>query len=236
MVKRTMNGKRLLLLGAFAAFASFAVPAAYANTLSNTGTITVKWNTQAIGSLVLHTNYDPTTGLNNPAGNVVLTNNNGGVGTCAAAGGGNVDGTVDFGAVSADITHVTNCQFVNAVNAIITTADPAGYQLGEFANAALPAGYNLCVLKNGTWANNQTLPGAGFAGPNAQPLSAACVGGTQTNFVVTNNATPGTILTFTGAPGPTAKTEIGMDMGLVIGASAAVGAQAPVLSYTLTLL
>ena len=100
MVKRTMNGKRLLLLGAFAAFASFAVPAAYANTLSNTGTITVKWNTQAIGSLVLHTNYDPATGLNNAAGNVVLTNNNGGVGTCAAAGGGNVDGTVDFGYVS----------------------------------------------------------------------------------------------------------------------------------------
>jgi hypothetical protein len=234
MVKRTMNGKRLLLLGAFAALASFAVPAAYANTLSNTVPITVKWNTQAIGSLVLHTNYAPATGLNNPGANVVLTNNNGGVGTCAPAGGGNVDGTVDFGNVSADITHITNCQFVNAVNAIITTADPAGYELGEYAAAALPGGYNLCLLQNGSWANNTALPSAGFAGPNAQPLSAACVGGTQTNFVVTNNATPGTILQ--DNPGAaTAKTEMGMDMGLVIGASAAVGAQAPVINYTLTL-
>jgi hypothetical protein len=234
MVKRTMNGKRLLLLGAFAAFASFAVPAAYANTLSNTVPITVKWNTQAIGSLVLHTNYDPTTGLNKAGALTVLQNQNGGLGTCTATGGVNTDGNVDFGNVAADVSHITNCQFVNAVDAIITTADPSGYEVGEFANAALPAGYNLCILKNGAWTNNSALPTAGFAGPNAQPLSAACVGGTQTNFVVTNNVTPGTIILNT--PGvATALTEIGMDMGLVIGASATVGPQAPILSYTLTL-
>jgi hypothetical protein len=161
MVKRTMNGKRLLIVAALAAFASFAAPAAYAATLSNTVPIQVKWNTQAIGSLVLHTNYVPATGLHSGVAPTILLNADGGAGSCPATGATNVDGTVDFGAVSADIAQTTNCQYINAVNAIITTADPTGYTLGEFATAPLPAGYNICLLQNGTWNNNVALPSAG---------------------------------------------------------------------------
>jgi len=238
-----MNGKRLLLLAAFAAVASFAAPAVIqANTLSNTVPINVKWNTQALGSLVLHTNYDPTTGLNKAGTPVVWPNLNLGHGQCSNPAGANLDGTVDFGTVAADVSVVTDCQYINAVDAIITTADPAGYEVGESYLTAPTGGYNLCIFKNGTWANNVLLPtnSVNAAGPTGQSVTngTTCApgtggsGGAQTAFAV---GATNTVLTHNNGAA-TATTEMGMDLELVIPAAGAVGAQTAVINYTLTLL
>src|ERR1700679_2817405 len=97
MVKRTMNGKRLLILAAFAAFASFAMPAAFAGTTSNQVNITVKWNTLAVGTLVINTNYSAT-GAQQLTAPSILTNVNSGVGTCSLTGiGSEAAQTVNFG-------------------------------------------------------------------------------------------------------------------------------------------
>jgi len=231
MVKRTMNGKRLLILAAFAAFASFAMPAAFANTLSNTVNITVKWNTQALGTLVIHTNYLASSGLNNAAAQYVGATT--GHGSCTATGGTNVDGTVDFGQISADPTVQTNCQFANAVNAIITTSDPNGYTLAEASSAALPTGYNLCLIKNGSWTNNTALPSNSSILPagTAAAETATCSVGTA--FAVGTTALG--IVNNTGAGNSTAGTEIGMDVNLVIAAAAPVGAGTATVVYTLLL-
>ena len=125
MVKRTMNGKRLLILAAFAAFASFAMPAAFASSLSNTVPITIKWNTQAVGSMIVNTNYSAAgaQGLGAPT---IFTNTNTGAGTCTAAGGGPESAaTVNFGNVGADGTKFTDCLYKNSFIATISTSDPA---------------------------------------------------------------------------------------------------------------
>jgi len=228
MVKRTMNGKRLLILAAFAALASFAMPAALtANTLSNTASVTVKWNTQALGSLVLHTNYLASSGINNASAQYV---GKAGGGNCTATGGGNIDGTVDFGIVSASPTVTTNCQFANAVNAIITSNDPTGYILSDELAASIGT-YNLCLTENGSWANNNTLPTNSSILPAGAALAqtASCSLGTSFPVAV---STYNQIFTAAAA---TATTELGMDINLILPAAATVGATSATLNYQLIL-
>jgi hypothetical protein len=231
MVKRTMNGKRLLLLAAFAAFASFAMPAAFAGSLSNTVPITVKWNTQAVGSLILHTNYDAT-GAQQLTAPSILTNNNGGAGTCTAAGvGSEAAATVNFGNVSADGTKFTNCQYKNAFIAIITTSDPLGYTLGVSA-VAIPAGYQLCAIPNGAWANNMAVTqssavaATSIIATNACPAAPSGVG--KTNMDTTGNAN-----LFTGGAS-TLGTNLGADVNLVIPNNASIVNNSTVENFTLT--
>jgi hypothetical protein len=226
MVKRTMNGKRLLILAAFAAFASFAAPAAYAGVISNQVNITVKWNTQAVGTLVVNTNYSAAgaQGLGAPT---ILTGTNGGVGTCTANGvGSEAPGTVNFGSVSADGTHFTDCQYKNGFNAIITTSDPNGYQLGYVATAALPAGYGLCAIHNGAWANNMAVTQSVAAAATVNTV-ATCTTGDRMDSTGTPNA-------FSVAAA-TAGTNLGADVELVMPANASIGAQSVTEQFTLTL-
>jgi hypothetical protein len=229
MVKRTMNGKRLLILAAFAAFASFAMPAAFASTVSNQTNITIKWNTQAVGSLVIHTNYNASGAFGGAAAAVLTGTNGGTTGTCTAAPAGQTDLTVDFTNVTADGVKFTNCQYKNGFNAAIITSDPNGYQLGYAATAALPAGYGLCAIHNGTWINNMAVTQSAAATATVQ-TSATCTSGDRMDSTGTSNAfTPSPVNSTTG-------TNLGGDIELVIPANAAVGAATVTEQFTLTLL
>jgi len=222
MVKRTMNGKRLLILAAFAAFASFAMPAAFAApSISNQANITVKWNTLAVGSMILATNYSAAgaQGLGAPT---ILQNQNGGHGTCTANGNGSeVAETVNFGNVTADGLDFTNCQYKNGFIATITTSDPNGYTLGVAATAALPAGYQICAIPNGVWANNMAVTQSGAAAATSITTAASCPaapsGSGKTNMDNAGNAN-----LFTSATPPTTTTNLGADVDLVIPNNAAI--------------
>jgi len=227
MVKRTMNGKRLLILAAFAAFASFAMPAAFAGVISNTVPVTIKWNTQAVGTLVINTNYSAA-GAQGVGAPTILTNNNSGVGTCTAAGAGSEAAqTVNFGNVSADGVKFTDCQYKNGFNAIITTSDPNGYTLGYTASAALPAGYGLCALHNGTWANNAAVVQSAAVAATSIVAAPACSSGDRMDSTGTPNA-------FTSVAA-TVGTNLGADVSLVIPNNASLGAQSVTENFVLTL-
>lgn len=222
-----MNGKRLLILAAFAAFASFAMPAAFAATTSNQVNITVKWNTLAVGTLVINTNYSGT-GAQQLTAPTILTNVNGGVGTCSAAGNGSeVAQTVNFGNVTADGTHFTNCQYKNGFIATITTSDPNGYTLGFVATAAIPAGYGLCAIHNGTWANNMAVTPSVAATATSITAAPACSAGDRMDST-------GSPAAFTTAAS-TAGTNLGADVNLVVPNNASIVAGNVTEQFTLTL-
>jgi hypothetical protein len=231
MVKRTMNGKRLLFLAAIAAFVSAAMPSAHAAT---TGNVVVKWNTLATGSLTIATNYKPGVGngLNNATAGTIVTNANGGTGTCTGTSPTNVNGTVDFGNVSADPTHVTNCQFSNAVNVVVGSTDTTGWNVSEQVTAgSFPGGDALCIVENGTWAfNNNTNPASLGT---ALSLTSTCTG--AGNFAVLS-ASPTTIFTPTAGQTTTAAS-LSHDLNLVLAANATTGNnQTVTITYTLNLL
>jgi hypothetical protein len=228
MVKRTMNGKRLLILAAFAAFASFAMPAAFAGTTSNQVNITVKWNTLAVGTLVLTTNYSAAgaQGLGAPA---ILTGLNGGAGTCSPTGAGSeVAATVNFFNVSADGTHFTDCQYKNGFNAAITTSDPNGYTLGYVATAAIPAGYGLCAQHNGAWANLGAVTQSAAVAATSIVAAPACSSGDRMDVT-------GSPAAFTSVAASPTATNLGADVELVIPNNASIVTGNVTEQFTLTL-
>ena len=226
MVKRTMNGKRLLILAAFAAVASFAMPATAA--ISNQVNITVKWNTLAVGSLVINTNYSGT-GAQQLTAPTILQNLNGGTtGSCTATGvGSEAAQTVNFGNVTADGTKFTNCQYKNGFIATIITSDPAGYTLGYAATAGFPAGYGLCAIHNGAWANNMAVTQSAAVAATSIVAAPACSAGDRMDPVGTPSA-------FTVAA-PTAGTNLGADVDLVIPNNATITNASVTEQFTLTL-
>lgn len=166
MVKRKMNGKRLLLMAAFGALATIAMPSAFASTVTNT--ITVKWNTQAISTLLVTTNYSATGAQQNtvPA---ILLNANGGTGLCTAGGGGaEVTQVANFGNVTPDGTaNYTDCLYKNGANAFVASSDSSGYALavaGTTPASGVANPYKLCLLPN---------PAAGWTAPTAGGAVAA---------------------------------------------------------------
>jgi hypothetical protein len=233
-----MNGKRLLLLAAFAAFASIAMPAAFAGSVSNQANITVKWNTQAVGSMLLNSNYSAAGAQQLTAPSIIQTQNSG-VGTCSTTGAGSeAAATVNFNNVSADTTHWTDCQYRNAAIATVTTSDPNGYTVTtQNVTGALPANYAICALGNGV-ANN--AGGTAFVNNGAvfQDASGSATSITSTTCpAVTNGWNAGSTsaqTVFSNASGTTG-TNLGADYVLVIGPNAATGAQSFNIQYTLTL-
>jgi hypothetical protein len=223
-----MNGKRLLILAAFAAFATIAMPSAFAGVTSNQVNITVKWNTQAVGSLIINTNYSAT-GAQQLTAPSILTNANTGTGTCTANGAGSeVAQTDNFGNVTADGTKFTNCQYKNAWIATLSTSDPNGYTLGFAATAGFPATYQLCAIPNGTWANNMAVTQSSASGSATSITSTTCPGG---DFQMNTAGSP-SAFTATAA---TTSTNLGADADLVIPNNAAIGATSATEQFTLTL-
>jgi hypothetical protein len=221
-----MNVKRILT--ASAALAIIATAAANASTTA-TGTITVKWNTQAIGSMTVVSDYNGTgqSGMASNTTPTVYTAANGGAGACTATGGGipTANNTVDFSGVTPDVAQATDCLYKNAANGVAVTSDSAGWSVAT--SATVPASALLCGFANGT-------PGAS---PTTSTRSAAVAGVTTTASTCTtaggfNMASSGNIAT--GASSTTG-TNIGDDIELALAANAASGAQSVVVTYTLTM-
>lgn len=215
-----MNIKRTTALAAFAALIMSATPAFAASP-----TITVKWDTQALSSIVLTTQYNGT-GVHITTADTILANLNGGAGICQASDTEATTGTINFGNVTPDLTLSTDCMEENAVNAVIQTNDALGYTVAESATSGYPAsGYLLCLLPNGTYANNLAATTTARGSAPSITSTTACGSG---NFNM--DTTGATLLSPTAA---TTGTNLGGDMEMVIGGNAPTGAQSVVETYTL---
>ena len=215
-----MNFKRTTALAAFAALVLNVTPAFAASP-----TITVKWDTQALSSIVLTTQYS-NTGVHVATAEPILANLNGGSGICQASDTEAVTGTVNFGNVTPDLTLATDCMEQNAVNAVVQTNDSLGYTVAESATSGYPAAsYLICLLPNGTYANNLAVTASTHASAPLITSTTACGAG---NYNMDN--TGATLLSPTAA---TTGTNLGGDIELVIGANAPTGAASVVETYTL---
>jgi hypothetical protein len=246
-----MNGKRLLLMAAFGALATIAMPSAFASTVTNT--ITVKWNTQAITTLTVVTDYAnvgsaqaASQGASTP---VYLTGSSpaGGTGSCGGASTAETAQVANFQNVTPDTTtHYQDCLYPNGANAFVATTDALGYSLTvagtlpKSCGAADCAGgpYILCLLTNGTWSNVTAGNGA-VVSTRSGSAPLLDNGGTHTCasntgiVMATTTGTGGTILPSTAAT--TAGTNYGGDIELGVPPLASSGAQAVTVTYTLTL-
>lgn len=222
-----MNHKRIAALALLAALAYSAAPASAA--VTKTGTINVKWNTQLLATLNLYTNYDSTgTGLQ--ANGTILANTNGGSGTCSATDTGAVQGTVNFGNVSADAVKATDCMYENAVNAVANT-NSTNWTLTEAAT--MPAGYGLCALPNGT-ASFPFAAGALPATQTTRTTAASVPSNTSTTTCATGSFISAAGFTVgSSSAAALANANFGEDIELVISPNAAAGAQTVAVTYTL---
>lgn len=233
-----MNGKRLLILAVFGAIASFAMPAAFASTTQN-GNITIQWNTQAIASLNLQTDYGSSGSFNTSAANI-WTNTNTGSGTCTSTDASPANAMLNFSAVSPDFTAVTDCLYQNAVDALVKT-NSISWSLSAKALSGYPgSGFAICAVPSGA-ANQTTLPYANAGVTTTVNMSthtsnASVPADTSTSSCPAGqlllNGTGGTLANSTTAFSATAAS-VPMDMELVTGANAPTGAQSVVEQYSL---
>ena len=232
-----MNGKRLLILAAFAAFASIVMPAAFAGTISNQGNITVKWDTLAVGSMALVSNYSATGAQGNGAPAIVQTQNTG-TGTCTTNGvGSEANATVNFGNVTADAsTHYTDCQYRNAALATVVSSDPSWTVTTQNITGALPANYAICLLENGS-ANSAGGTAWAINGAVFQDNTGAATAVTTSTCPTTNGFSVGSTTAATAFTGTatTTGTNLGADYILVIPPGGVLGNQLFNVQYTLTL-
>jgi len=146
------------MLALFGVLATFAAPALATN---STAPVTVQWNTTYTINLAINTNYT-TAGAVNAAPGKLFTNNNGSTGTCTAATANETNGDVTIGNISPAAAVWTDCYYVNAINAYITTTDGNGYNLTAGLGAAgttnIPvaqaANFNVCLFPTAAFANN----------------------------------------------------------------------------------
>ena len=218
-----MNTKRTLALATFAALVISTAPAFAASP-----TVTVDWNTQKIASIVLTTQYNGSPlGTHNLGAETIDANLNTGAGICQASDTEGSSGIINFGAVTPDVAQYTDCMELNAVNAAIGTNDSLGYSVTEAATAGYPAsGFLLCLLPNGTYANNLAATASARAAAPSIVSTTACPAG---DFAM--NGTGGTLLSTAAA---TTGTNLGGDVELVIAPNAPSGAQSVTVTYTLT--
>jgi hypothetical protein len=228
-----MNVKKLL---AIAALLSLALPALPSSAATVTKLVTVKWNTQAVATLTVVTNYSAAAaqGLGAPA---ILSNVNGGGGLCGApASETALD--VDFGNVSPDSGAIyTDCLYKNAVNAQVVTSSTNWNLAAQVTTGSVPADTQLCAAPNGVANfpfNAAALPitqSARVAAPSIVSV-AACPAG---NLII--NGTSATLATETNAFSSGSPANIGHDLELVLKPLAAASGGSPTqvtVTYTLT--
>jgi hypothetical protein len=229
-----MNVKKLL---AIAALLSLALPALPSAAATVTKTVTVKWNTQAVATLNVHTDY-AATGLFGAAAGAILANLNGGAGICTATDPTNTDLTVDFGAVTPDTgTNYTDCMYKNAVNAQVVTSSTNWQLAAQVTTGSVPADTELCALPNGI----ASFPASAAALPVVQTARgaapsivsvASCPAGD-----VAFNATSATLANETNAFSSASPANVGHDLELVLKPLAAASGGSPTqvtVTYTLT--
>ncbi len=237
-----MNQKRIAALAFVASLAATTIPSFAATT----GTVTVKWNTQALASIIV--NSQASTGgptITQATQNIYWNGNTSVTSGCAGSINTATAGTdpasgaspiVNFGNVTPDSAQYTDCMETNAVEAYVVTNDTNGWKVQAGISAAAPANYgvaggtNLCLLPNGTWANNLAYTASGRSAAPSIVSATACPAG---DFQIGATA-PGTTLLSTTAS--TAGTNLNADLELVLGPNAPSGAQAPVVTYTLVAL
>jgi hypothetical protein len=235
-----MNTKRIAALATLSALISTMAPALAAGPAP--APITVKWNTQSVASLTVTTQASGSI-THNAAGESIFYLGNGGTqsgcnGTTLTASAGtdaSAAGTVNFGNVTPDSADFTDCLEVNAANAFATTNDSNGYSIAVSETGA-PATYDtaangslLCLLPNGTFANNLAFTASARAAAVSIVSTTACPAG---DFIVP--ATGSTPLLTTAAA--TAGTNLGTDYELVLGPNSTTGAALVTVTYTMTTL
>ncbi len=236
-----MNLKKFAVLAAVAALT--LTPAVKANA-ALTGNVTVKWNTQAVGSLVLVTQYNGApVGSHNTGAETIYSQLNLGAGACTASDTEAASGIVNFGNVTPDSTVATDCMEINAVNSQVVTNDTTGWKVSEQATAGIPAGANfeLCSYPNGgtfPFGNVASLPATASARAAAVTNTSATACASGGNPVFASGASAAFTLNTTNTNAFTVATpaNFGEDYELVLGASAPSGAQSVTVTYTLTLL
>jgi hypothetical protein len=237
------NVKKLLSLLSLAALLLPAMQASAATTFSSP-TVQVNWNTTASGNITLYADYatgttpcgTEATGCGTPA---VLTAAGAGSGTCTAAPGGPTGGTtggaagsatgVFFGNISPDLNNNnTECYYKDAVDAVISTNDAAGYSVTEqITGSTNAAGIWLCYAPNGT------LPTAAVTGSS---VATAPTGFTATGAIA---ACPTGMAQIPSASAVTAVSKtttisnghVGEDYALIVPALAPAGASQFVVTY-----
>ncbi|MHB8462839.1 MAG: hypothetical protein ACYDA1_09340, partial [Vulcanimicrobiaceae bacterium] len=220
-------------------------PVAKANA-ALTGTVTVKWNTQAVGSITLVGQYNGApVGSHNLGAETIYAALNGGAGNACTLSDTEPAGApvVNFGNVTPDATVFTDCMEVNALDSQVVTNDTTGWKVAEQATAGIPAGTNfeLCSYPNGgtfPFGNVAALPATASARAAAviNTSTTACSGGG--NPIFASGASAAFTLNTTNTNAFTAATpaNFGEDYELVLGPSAPSGAQSVTVTYTLTLL
>ncbi len=205
-----MNLKKFAVLAAVAALT--LTPAVKANA-ALTGNVTVKWNTQAVGSLVLVTQYNGApVGSHNAGAETIFPQLNGGAGACTASDTEAASGTVNFGNVTPDSTFATDCMEINAVDSQVVTNDTTGWKVSEQATAGIPAGTNfeLCSYPNGSasfpFANGASLPATASARAAAVTNTSATACGSGGNPVFASGASTAFTLNTTNTNAFTAAT------------------------------
>ncbi|HTU81597.1 MAG TPA: hypothetical protein VMF61_05685, partial [Candidatus Acidoferrales bacterium] len=184
-----MNVKQLLAAGACASLAFLGAPAAYA--ANPTATITVKWNTQAISTLTVVTDYTVASGVASQGNSIptyyTTSSPAGGTGSCGGSAVAESAGVANFFNVTPDnTTHYTDCYYKNGADAHVFTTDGLGYALTvagtipHSCGAADCAGgpYILCLITVGSWANN--VGAANAVASSASSAPALDNGGTNT--------------------------------------------------------
>jgi hypothetical protein len=229
------NVKKLLSLAAVAAcVAATALPA---GAVTQTGSVTVKWNVTVTAALALNTNYSATGAQGLGAPTILKSSTPSGQASeaCTAAAS-EVAATVNFNQITPDpaLASNTDCLYKNAVDAQVTT-NSSNWTLGEYATAALPAGATLCAYPNNFASFPVTIAAAGTApattsarGAYADNTTCAAGGLTIPAAASSTNLVTSAAQPFTASP-----AHIGEDMGLLLSPAAATGAQTVTVTYSL---
>lgn len=245
--ERDMNVKRIAALATLGALILTVGPAMAANP---TATITVKWNTQSLATIVVttqasaaqtHAASENVYWASNPAGSLT-SGCEGAVATATNSDAEGASGVVNFGNINIDAADVTECLEVNAASVYVVTNDSNGYNVGVQASAGTPANYNttggtaLCTFVNGTDANNAPYAASArvAAVTEASPTTATpCSAGIS----VPTAANLTNLLAATGAGNSTTGTDLNTDLELIEAANAASSASqvSATLTYTLGL-
>ena len=233
MVKRKMNGKRIVALAALAALVTSG--SAYA--ANPTQAVTIKWNTQQLATLVVTTNYTSTINTQAATAGSLLANANGGAGTCTATSPGNNPLTVDFGNVAPDTVKYTDCLFLNGADAAYATNDTNGYSLTvqETTAATHDANKLLCYLPNGSQTAAAPVVTARAAVPSIAAVTQtdATCSAAVAGAVAIKSASASTITS--GAAATAGTLTAGGDIELVIQPNAPSGADQTIATWTLVL-
>jgi hypothetical protein len=228
-----MKVKQILAASACAALLLYVAPSTVNAATTNTP-ITVKWNTQAIQTLNLYTDYTVAAGVASQGLTVptYFTNQDGGSGgICGGAAVAESAAVVNFFNVTPEVgADYLDCYYKNGADARAFTTDGLGYSLtvagtlpkscGAADCAAGP--YILCAINaNGVpWANNTGAANATASTAVAAP--AVDNGGTNTcahaNGVTmaTTGSTGGNILASQAAATGSNGADFGMDVELAI--------------------